>query len=70
MDIRESQKIIQAGLEWANWTPEQKAAMEIALRTMRRYETILKMAHKLNTNQICLEEFGGKVTNIIDNDMH
>ena len=70
MNINESKKIIQAGLAWANWTDEQKLAMERALRTIQRYEKILNEAQKLYANRIDLEEFGGKVTNIIIDDVH
>lgn len=69
MDINESKKIIQAGLAWANWTEEQKLAMEKALRTMQRYEKILNEAQKLYAKRIDLEEFGGNVTNIIIDDV-
>lgn len=34
MNIKEAQKIIRAGLAWANWTDEQQTAMKMALMAL------------------------------------
>lgn len=40
MEIKEAQKVIHAGLAWANWTDEQKSAMKVALQAMMDLEQI------------------------------
>ncbi|OXS74899.1 hypothetical protein B1B04_08390 [Lysinibacillus sp. KCTC 33748] len=70
MDINESKRIIQAGLAWANWTEEQQEAMRKALQSMGRYEKNLNEAKKLYADRITLEDFGGRVTNIIIDDIN
>lgn len=40
MKIKEAKEVIRAGLAWANWTEEQKKAMEIAYKSMSDVEEI------------------------------
>lgn len=42
VEIKEAQKIIHAGLAWANWTDEQQSAMKVALQAMVDVERIEK----------------------------
>lgn len=42
MNIKEAQKVIHAGLSWANWTGEQTAAMKVALQAMMDVERMEK----------------------------
>ena len=40
MKIKEAKEIIRAGVAWANWTEEQKQAMEIAYKSLSDVEEI------------------------------
>lgn len=65
MEIKEAQKVIHAGLAWANWTDEQQAAMRKALECMIKVEQIRKDANDLYNEEIDLTDFGERVSNII-----
>lgn len=65
MEIKEAQKVIHAGLAWANWTDEQQAAMRKALECMIKLEQIRKEANDLYNEEIDLSDFGERVSNII-----
>ncbi|MEK3996708.1 hypothetical protein MKY29_18500 [Psychrobacillus sp. FSL K6-2365] len=65
MELKEAQKVIHAGLAWANWTDEQQAAMRKALECMIKVEQIRKEANSLYSEEIDLADFGERVSNII-----
>ena len=65
MDLKEAQKVIHAGLAWANWTDEQQAAMRMALNCIMKVEQIQEEAEELYSEEIGLDDFGERVTNII-----
>lgn len=65
MEIKEAQKVIHAGLAWANWTDEQQAAMRKALECMMKVEQIKEEAKDLYSEKIDLMDFGERVSNII-----
>ena len=65
MELKEAQKVIHAGLAWANWTVEQQAAMRKALECMIKVEQIRKEANNLYSEEIDLTDFGERVSNII-----
>lgn len=61
----EAQRVIHAGLAWANWTDEQQTAMRLALDCMNKIELVEKEANALDNERIDLTEFGERVSNII-----
>ncbi|MDI2588074.1 hypothetical protein OR571_13350 [Psychrobacillus sp. NEAU-3TGS] len=65
VEIKEAQKVIHAGLAWANWTDEQQSAMRKALDCMMKVEQIRKEANDLYNEEIDLTDFGERVSNII-----
>lgn len=65
MDLKEAQKVIHAGLAWANWTDEQQAAMRVALNCIMKVEQIQEDAEELYDEGIDLMDFGERVMNII-----
>lgn len=65
MEIKEAQKVIHAGLAWANWTDEQQAAMRKALECMMKVDQIREEANELYNEEIDLADFGERVSNII-----
>lgn len=65
MELKEAQKVIHAGLAWANWTDEQQAAMREALKCMQKVEQIREDANELYSEKIDLMDFGERVSNII-----
>lgn len=69
MNFKESADIIQAGLAWANWTPEQQEAMEKALKVMRRYEKVVDEATNYKNGRMDSETFGSRVANIVIDDI-
>jgi hypothetical protein len=65
MELKEAQKVIHAGLAWANWTDEQQAAMREALKCIHKIEQIQIETQELHDEEIDLADFGERVANII-----
>lgn len=65
VEIKEAQKIIHAGLAWADWTDEQQAAMRVALNCIIKLEQIKKEANEFYEEEIDFSDFGERVINII-----
>lgn len=51
MEIKEAIKIIQAGLAWANWTEEQKDAMNTAIEALSQIQ--IQGSGQVNTAYNC-----------------
>lgn len=47
MEIKEAKEIIEAGLIWANWTEEQREALNIALDSMNKMEELSSLKKKM-----------------------
>lgn len=65
MELKEAQKVIHAGLAFANWTDEQSEAMREALRCMYQIEKIREDAKDLYEENIDLSDFGERVLDTI-----
>ncbi|MEK3955680.1 hypothetical protein [Psychrobacillus sp. FSL K6-1464] len=47
MELKEAKEILRAGFAWANWTKEQKEAIELAYEAMEKVEMLTEAKGKL-----------------------
>jgi hypothetical protein len=57
VEIKEAKEILKAGAAWANWTDEQRKAMQIAYKSMCDVESVREFCTHCDADERSIQPF-------------